>query len=451
MDSNINNINNVNKDIQYIFNDIIDNSSITFGELSQKDTLDCLIQICTVTISQIYNVNDNIISLILQHCETELNRLKSYDEIIYSSLVNREIHTKIVTKTELNTILKQIKYLKSLPNHKQKSPEWFAHRLSMITASDLALSIGKSKYKSNLNNLILRKCGVDIPYIGSRATRHGVKYEDVAIMLYEIRNNVKVDEYGCIRHKDISFIGASPDGICGLESNNKQLIGRMLEIKCPFSRTITGIPPLGYTIQVQGQLEVCNLEYCDFLECKISEYKTQEKYFNDIETNDKGSVIESYNIDTKQTQFYYSKIGINKEEFNNWTDTIFDDICNDSKLEYTGTTFWKLEKYSCVLLKRNREWFKKILPDIKTFWDTVINYRKNGYDELLKKKKTSKKKQTIPKFALYEDDGSKFVSKINISGNTNNNKNNKNNTDKIKKQITKPKPTGPPKEIKLAF
>ena len=26
--------------------------------------------------------------------------------------------------------------------------------------------------------------------------------------------------------------------------------------------------------QMQGQLEVCNLEYCDYLECKFSEYKT---------------------------------------------------------------------------------------------------------------------------------------------------------------------------------
>ena len=472
MDSNINtdantDLNDISNDIKSIIKDIIDNSPITFGELSQQDTLDCIINICTETFNQIYSLNDNDDSLIpplliTQHCETELNRLKSYDEIIYLSLVNREDHTTILTKKKLNAILKQIKYLKNLKQYEQKSPEWFAHRLSMITASDLALAIGKSKYKSNLNNLILRKCGADIPYIGSRATRHGVKYEDVAVLLYEKRNNVAVEEYGCIRHKNISYIGASPDGICGVDSNNKKLIGRMLEIKCPYSREITGIPLLGYTIQVQGQLEVCNLEYCDFLECKISEYKTHENYFNDTETKDKGSIIEIFDTTTKQTQFFYSKIGINKEEFNNWADKIFDDICNDPKLEYTETTFWKLEKYSCVLLKRNKGWFNKILPDIKAFWDQVLNYKKNGWEELLKKKKTYKKTIKVPKYGFYEDDDNTLVSsQIKIVDIDTDNKNSKTNSSKQKKSIkktkkkkqkkklklTKTKPTGPPKVI----
>jgi hypothetical protein len=205
----------------------------------------------------------------------------------------------------------------------------------------------------------------------------------------------------------------------------------MLEIKCPFTRTITGEPPLGYTIQVQGQLEVCNLEYCDFLECKIKEYKTQEEYLNDIETKDKGSVIEILDTNIKRTQFYYSKIGINKEEFDSWNDEIFDTICKNPNLEFIGSTFWKLEKYSCILLKRNKEWFKKILPDIKAFWDQVLNYRKNGWEELLKKKKTYKKTFKMPKFGFYDDDDNQVSSQINTSNNET--------------------PTGPPKEIILSF
>ena len=38
----------------------------------------------------------------------------------------------------------------------------------------------------------------------------------------------------------------------------------MLEIKCPTKRPITGFIPEYYHYQVQGQLEVCNLNYCDF-------------------------------------------------------------------------------------------------------------------------------------------------------------------------------------------
>ena len=55
----------------------------------------------------------------------------------------------------------------------------------------------------------------------------------------------------------------------------------MLEIKCPYSREITGIVPQMYWKQVQGQLEVCDLEVCDFLECKITQYDSQEQFYED--------------------------------------------------------------------------------------------------------------------------------------------------------------------------
>ena len=49
----------------------------------------------------------------------------------------------------------------------------------------------------------------------------------------------------------------------------------MLEIKCPKSRIITGFIPEVYRAQIQGQLEVCGLDYCDFLECDIKVYNSK--------------------------------------------------------------------------------------------------------------------------------------------------------------------------------
>ena len=60
----------------------------------------------------------------------------------------------------------------------------------------------------------------------------------------------------------------------------------MLEIKCPKSRNITGIIPPIFFAQVQGQLEVCDLEYCDFLECQIlREYNSKKEFFEDTHEN----------------------------------------------------------------------------------------------------------------------------------------------------------------------
>ena len=45
----------------------------------------------------------------------------------------------------------------------------------------------------------------------------------------------------------------------------------MVEIKCPPRRKFTKTVPSHYWMQVQGQLEVCGLDECDFFQVKIDE------------------------------------------------------------------------------------------------------------------------------------------------------------------------------------
>jgi putative phage-type endonuclease len=99
-------------------------------------------------------------------------------------------------------------------------------------------------------------------------TMWGKKYEDAASRLYCKLYNVKLHEFGLVPHAKIKWLAASPDGITE--------DGIMLEIKCPKSRKIdTTSIPLYYWIQVQIQLEVCNLEHCDFIECELEEFKDE--------------------------------------------------------------------------------------------------------------------------------------------------------------------------------
>ena len=171
-------------------------------------------------------------------------------------------------------LINQVKHLQTIPQNAQKSPAWYEMRLSMLSASDWGTILGVNSY-ANANSVLLKKCGEEsyFPKVAMDAMAWGNKYEDVAISIYEYRNNKKIIEFGCIRHPSIHHLGASPDGITE--------DGVMLEIKCPVSRKITGIPPKYYWCQVQGQLEVCELDRCDFLECKFKEYDDEEEYLED--------------------------------------------------------------------------------------------------------------------------------------------------------------------------
>ena len=158
-------------------------------------------------------------------------------------------------------------------------------RENRLTASDLAAALGECDYKSR-DKTIVEKCG-ERTFFGNAITEWGVKYEPVATAIYEKRTNSEVIEFGLMPHTSIPFLGASPDGIT--------TDGIMLEIKCPPNRQITGIVPHGYWVQMQLQLEVCDLNECDYLECRITEYENEEKYNSD-------NVIQLNNTELLQQQ-----------------------------------------------------------------------------------------------------------------------------------------------------
>ena len=398
----------MNHDIKYIIEDIVTHADITQRELRDSETINYILDIVSDMIGDIYDPHVPAYDIIMMKGQQILKEYQ-WDEVVYRSLIPGHC-VKPPSDQILKRICQQLKVLKSMPQHKQRSDAWHVYRNSMITASDLAKAIGMNKY-GRPEDLILRKCGIDVPYYISGAIMHGVKYEDVAVKLYEQRNKVVIEEYGCIRHKTHVFLGASPDGICGPQSENSSMIGRMLEIKCPSSRTITGIPPVSYAVQVQAQLEVCDLDYCDFLECKIVEY-TRDEYLCD-KTMEKGAVMTVFDRETNANRYYYSLFGIDEEDLTKWVDQTWDEIIEKDTLEYLSLTFWRLKKYSCVLLKRSKSWFKEILPMVREFWKKVEYYRTWNEDDLvskLKKNSDGKKSKRVKKRAFKGWNGSGFLS-----------------------------------------
>ena len=285
----------------------------------------------------------------------------------------------------------QVKHLMTIPQPEQRTEPWYKMREGMITASDWGTAIGEN-HNSTINKLLLKKLGYEgEQFTGNVATRWGTKYEQVATNIYEYRKNTNVIEFGLLKHPEIDFLGASPDGITP--------DGVMLEIKCPYRREITGIPPRYYWVQVQGQLEVCRLSRCDFLECKLMEFETSEEYFNDLDSKKPGhsktngnelGIVLQFEDDDGQLYFEYSPFGINLEDSNKW---MLEKILERQKLNqrFSRPSYWRLEFLSCVPIYRDQVWFAKALIKLESFKKEWEFYKKVGYESLLTKKKLREK------------------------------------------------------------
>ena len=293
---------------------------------------------------------------------------------------------KPVSEERLVYLRNQFKHLQNEPQPEQRTTPWYEMRNGMLTASDWGVMLGDNPY-SNPNDLILKKCGHEKPFKVGPAILWGVKYEEVAVQIYEHRNNVNVVEFGLIQHPTIKYLGASPDGI------TKD--GVMLEIKCPKSRKITGVPPRYYFDQVQGQLEVCELDRCDFLECKLAEYEDVDEYYRDNFNGDyfynshgheKGVLAEFFNLEDKSLKFEYGPLGVGKEEVDKWEAEITKKYESNKKFAYIGLCFWYLIEVSCIPIYRDQVWFADAKIQLEAFWNKILHYRENGVEELLVKK-----------------------------------------------------------------
>ena len=167
----------------------------------------------------------------------------------------------------MEKILNRTRELLAAEYAEQRSDEWLELRENMITASDIASAIGESQYES-IDSFIKKKV-LRTKWAGNAATQHGTLLEPFVRDLYDQRTGRKSHEIGLVQHREYSWLGASPDGVTE--------DGLLIEIKCPLTRKIEAKVPKHYWPQVQLQLEITDLEECDFIQYRpASEGKAEE-------------------------------------------------------------------------------------------------------------------------------------------------------------------------------
>jgi putative phage-type endonuclease len=290
----------------------------------------------------------------------KLDKLISESNFNIKSVSTIEDFDNETIKNRVKTIKKYKKQLEKLfkvPKIEQKTEAWYTAREGMISASDFAQALGEGKFGSK-KQLIQKKCE-PVNESGFSMTnpffKWGNMFESVANDIYAIINNVEVHEFGLIKHPVHSFFGASPDGITAN--------GIMVEIKCPFKRKITGEIPRQYYYQMQGQLDVCELDECDYIECEFGVYTSLDEFRKNFSNHEFKGII----IETSPCKFEYSKV-ITDNDFSKVTSFIE----NKRNIQY-----WYLKKHFISRVIRDKEFLKEKLGELKEVWNSILFYRQN--------------------------------------------------------------------------
>jgi len=254
--------------------------------------------------------------------------------------------------------------------------------------------------------------------------QHGNIYEDISRMIYESRHQIIVKEYGLIKTDKTPILGASPDGIViSSLNNNNSRIGRLVEIKNPYSYDVSSLIKPEYEIQIMQQQYVLDIPLCDFIKTNImgsnpnnsykdtgfQPYNNIDEFLADIpnETTkiqnininrnnltvngmEKGILIYYKNPDTNEYTIisYPLTIAYKKEEILEWLKKNKNEIKNKGVNEFKiGVDYWYLVSYFEKTVHYEEKLYEQIyIPRLILIWEIVNNLRVflnlNGLEKL---------------------------------------------------------------------
>lgn len=213
-----------------------------------------------------------------------------------------------VTQAKMRFELKYLSPLVVQNAQEQRTAGWFKARRDYITASDVPTICGNNAYKS-VSDLLLEKWYPDHPKVKEQkqqlatnpAILWGNTYEDEAIKAYEHTTGHYVIQTGLLCNKNENpLIAGSPDGVT--------LCKRVLEIKCPYTRSIPksgkGLTtiPRHYEDQVKTCMSILKFRHCDFVQYRPKGFGLKGRVDS---KRGRELLIIPYKMKSKKTQSQY--------------------------------------------------------------------------------------------------------------------------------------------------
>lgn len=267
-----------------------------------------------------------------------------------------------------------VERLMELPQIPQRTQEWYAQSKTVLTASEFATILGTPRA---VGQLALQKAApapteppapprlaCSTPEMS--AMDWGVRFEPVVKQILTSMWGAEIVELGRLVHPTDKRLAASPDGAI-LNATDPARTGRLVEIKCPIRREVTGQIPFEYWCQMQIQMEVCDVDECEYVEVKInSGYKDKAMCPDSEKAGTQrhlfaGTVWLLQEPNTLELKYAYTDLELKDLERESWN--------------VAETVPWNLDGIFIQVVARDRAWFTGTESARAAFWEKVAEAR----------------------------------------------------------------------------
>jgi hypothetical protein len=206
------------------------------------------------------------------------------------------------------------------------------------------------------------------------ATTWGHRFESITRRIYELELaglDTVNDTLGRFTHATTPWLSASPDGLV----TKGPLTGRLVEIKSPKTRQPGEFVPVEYYVQMQIQMEVCNLDAVDFVEAQFKQRHLHSLTCSDQDALDhaqwKGAIqVRGYMEDSSTWRYRYS------EPVEEISEMIFREDPELEGLPLLEHSVWWLTGFYPRTVLRSADWWNTIgWPNAQLFWAEVLSLR----------------------------------------------------------------------------
>jgi hypothetical protein len=310
-------------------------------------------------------------------CSEEM--VKKAREVLDCFQIGYTCLAKAANCKEQDEIETKIQELLLKPQSVQRTEEWYREMRQVLSASEFYQLFGPPRGRGQLvmskvqlpeameeQSASQRKCCLTMEMT---PMDWGIRFEPVAKQFLEAKWKASIAEMGRLHHPSRKGLAASPDGLIQ-NSAQIELIGDLVEIKCPSSRPIGKLIPPSYWYQMQLQLEVTQRHVCQYCEFNFRSFTAQkpETCEPPAEPCEKGLIYVLQNEELATMKYEYGPLG-NME----WVPELMEGW------EVVERIPWYLEKYWIQPVARDEAWFQSILPLIDHFWEDVEKARKGDF------------------------------------------------------------------------